>query len=101
MHYFFCQLHGPRSSFPADITPEETALMKAHADYWREQMSKGRVVVFGPVMDPAATYGILVMQLPDEMAPAPLLDADPVMQAGIGFRFDCHPMRAVLPELLV
>jgi len=101
MRYFFCKLHAPRSSFAADITPEETALMKAHADYWREQMGHGRVVVFGSVMDPAAAYGILVMQLPDDMAPEPLLDADPVMQGGHGFRFDCHPMRAVWPELLV
>ncbi|MFC3651602.1 hypothetical protein ACFONN_08625 [Dyella humi] len=56
MHYFFCKLHGPRVTFPADITPEEGVLMKAHVDYWREQMHKGYVVVFGPVMDPATAY---------------------------------------------
>jgi hypothetical protein len=38
MRYFFCKLHGPRASFPADITPEELALMKAHSAYWSEQM---------------------------------------------------------------
>lgn len=98
MHYFFCTLHPPRTSFPADITPEEMALMKAHANYWREQMGHGYVVVFGPVMDPAAAYGILVMQLPDDMTPEPLVDADPVMKADRGFRFDIHPMQAVLPQ---
>lgn len=98
MHYFFCKLHGPRATFPADITPEETALMKAHADYWRAQMSEGYVVVFGPVMDPSAAYGILVMQLPDDMTPAPLISGDPVIQAERGFRFECHSMRAVLPQ---
>jgi len=98
MHYFFCKLHGPRATFPADITPEEMALMQAHADYWREQMGKGHVIVFGPVMDPVEAYGVLVMQLPDGAAPASLIDEDPVMQAQRGFRFEYHPMRAVLPQ---
>jgi hypothetical protein len=98
MRHFFCKLHAPRASFPADITPEERILMKRHADYWREQMGKGHVVVFGPVMDPVAPYGILVMQLPDDMQPEPLVEADPVVQARCGFRFDVHPMQAVLPQ---
>lgn len=98
MRYFFCKLHGPRATFPADITPEEIALMKSHADYWRERMTQGYVVVFGPVMDPEATYGILVMQLPDDAAPEPLINEDPVIKADRGFRFDIHPMRAVLPQ---
>lgn len=98
MHYFFCKLHSPRATFPADITPEEMALMKEHSNYWREQMQRGYVVVFGPVMDPAAAYGILVMQLPDDMAPASLIHDDPVIKAERGFRFDFHPMRAVLPQ---
>lgn len=98
MHNFFCKFYGPRATFPADITPEEMALMKAHADYWREQMDKGYVVVFGPVMDPAATYGILVLQLPDDVTPASLLEGDPAIKSGRGFRFEAHPMRAVLPQ---
>lgn len=98
MRYFFCKLHGPRASFPADITPEELALMKAHSAYWSEQMGRGHVVVFGPVSDPAAVYGILVMQLPDELEPAALIENDPVIKAARGFRFEYHPMRAVLPQ---
>ena len=39
MRHFFCKLHVPRATFPADITPDERALMKAHAEYWREQMN--------------------------------------------------------------
>lgn len=99
MRYFVCKLHGPRSTFPADITPEEVALMQVHSAYWRTQMEQHkRVVVFGPVADPAGVYGILVLQLPDEEAPEPLLGADPVIEADRGFRFECAPMvQAVLP----
>jgi hypothetical protein len=38
------------------------------------------------------------MQLPDELQPTTLLDNDPVIKAARGFRFECHPMRAVLPQ---
>jgi len=98
MPHFFAKLHGPRTTFPADITPEEMTLMKAHSDYWREQMRKGYVVVFGPVRDPAAAYGVLVMQLPDGVDAASLINDDPVIQADCGFRFEWHPMQAVLPQ---
>lgn len=98
MRHFFCILRGPRPTFPADITPGEREMMKAHAAYWREQMAQGYVVVFGPVEDPKATYGILVMQLPDGMHPEPLLDSDPVILANGGFHFEYHSMRAVLPH---
>ena len=56
------------------------------------------MVVFGPVMDPVSPHGILVMQRPDGQAPEPLVAADPVMKADCGFRFDIHPMQAVLPQ---
>jgi uncharacterized protein YciI len=99
MRYFFCKLHSPRATFPGDITPQELALMKEHSSYWRQQMQQGRVVVFGPVGDPAGAYGILVLQLPDGEAAEPLLANDPVILAGGNFRFECHPMlQAVLPE---
>lgn len=99
MRYFVCKLYGPRPSFPVDITPEETALMQEHAKYWRAQMEEHkRVVVFGPVADPAGVYGILILQLPEGEAPEPLLHDDPVIKANRGFRFDCAPMiQAVLP----
>jgi uncharacterized protein len=98
MRHFFCTLHPPRTTFPADITPQEAALMKAHADYWRERLNEGYAVVLGPVSDPKGTYGILVLQLPDDLAPESLVYEDPVCKADCGFRFDIHPMRAMLPQ---
>lgn len=99
MRFFVCKLHGPRPTFPADITEEEAALMRVHADYWRTQMNEHkRVVVFGPVGDPAGVYGILVLRLPEGESAEPLLNDDPVIKADRGFRFDCAPMiQAVLP----
>jgi uncharacterized protein YciI len=98
MNCFFGKLLPPRATFPADMTPDEARLMQAHAAYWRELMKRGLVVVFGPVADPQGAYGILVLQLPDDVQPAALTEDDPVMKAGAGFRFEVHPMRAVLPD---
>lgn len=92
MKAFFCRLHGPRPSFPADMTPAEAQAMQRHAAYWRSCMEKGGVVAFGPVAEPAATYGILILEVENEAAARALLDADPVMEAGVGFRFEMHPM---------
>lgn len=97
MNYFFGKLLPPRATFPVDMTSDETRLMQAHAAYWRELMGRGLVVVFGPVADAQGAYGILVLQLPDDVQPAALTEDDPVVKAGAGFRFEIHPMRAVLP----
>jgi uncharacterized protein len=97
MKHFFCTLQPPRTTFPADITPDEAVLMEQHAQYWRERIDEGYVVVIGPVADPRGTYGILVLQLPDDMSPESLIHRDPVHQADCGFRFEIHPMRAMLP----
>lgn len=97
MKHYCCRLLTPRASFPADMTADERVLMQAHAAYWREHMGEGRVVVFGPVSDPSGPWGLLVLQLTDDMEPAVLTGDDPVIRAGIGFRFEVHPMQAVLP----
>lgn len=97
MPHYFCKLLSPRSTFPADITPAEAALMGTHATYWRERMGEGLVAVFGPVFDPGGAYGILVLQLADGADARALTDADPVIVADAGFRFEVHPMQAVLP----
>jgi uncharacterized protein len=98
MRHFFCTLKPPRITFPADITPEASVLMREHADYWRERMHEGYAVVFGPVADPNGAYGILVLQVPDDLLPETLVHENPVYKADRGFRFEIHPMRAMMPD---
>lgn len=45
-----------------------------------------------PVAEPGATYGILILEVESETAARALLDADPVVEAQLGFRFEIHPM---------
>ncbi len=98
MKYYLFRLLPPRPTFPGDMTPSEANLMQEHALYWRDLMAKGLVIVFGPVADPRVTYGIAVLQLPDDADANDLGANDPTIRAGAGFRFEIHPMpQAVLP----
>jgi uncharacterized protein YciI len=97
--YFVNRLLGPRPTFPMDISPEETALMGAHAQYWMKHMAEGRVVVFGPVLDPKGVWGMGVVRARDEAEMQTMLAGDPVIVANRGFSYEMLPMmRAVVPS---
>ena len=99
--YFVSRLLGPRPTFPLDITAEERELMGAHSQYWRQKMAQGKVVVFGPVMDPKGAWGLGVMRARDESEVKAMQAEDPVILANRGFCYETLPMAtAVLPEML-
>ncbi len=98
MKYYFFRLNSPRPTFLTDMTPDEAALMKLHADYWRVLMDQGKIVALGPVADPRHPFGIGIIRLDDKDDPQVLVDNDPVVRAEAGFSTDLHPMpRIMLP----
>ena len=98
MPHFFCKLIAPRPTFPFDMNDAEKALMQQHAAYWKEMCQEGAVLVYGPVMDPKGPYGMGIFEGADEADVKRRTDADPVMQAGIGFKIEITPMRAITRE---
>ena len=98
MKFYVLKLFGPRPTFVQDMTAEERTLMGAHSAYWRQQMALGKVVVFGPVMDPTGPYGLGVIRLEENEDPQAFWSDDPAMKANVGFRVEAAPMAtAVLP----
>jgi uncharacterized protein YciI len=96
--YFVCRLIGPRPTFPMDITDEERALMGEHAAYWSGHMAEGKVVIFGPVLDPKGVWGLGVLRVRDEAEMLALTEADPAITSQCGFSYERLPMMtAVLP----
>lgn len=96
--YFVSRLIGPRPTFPQDITDEERAVMADHVQYWSKQMADGRVVVFGPVLDPKGAWGLGVVRARDLAEVEAMLAADPVIVAQRGFSYETLPMMtAVVP----
>jgi YCII-related domain-containing protein len=89
---FFCRLLPPRPTFARDMSPAEAKAMQDHGLYWRECMARGHVVVFGLVADPAAAFGIVVVEVADEDEARRMTANDPAILAELGLRYDIQPM---------
>jgi uncharacterized protein YciI len=95
MAHFMYKLIPPRPSFALDMNDHEAARMGEHAAYWRDQLDRGRVVVFGPVLDTAGVWGLGVLEVDDEDHARRLIDDDPVVADGLCV-FELHPMDAIV-----
>jgi uncharacterized protein len=93
-HYVY-RLIPPRPSFAQDLSESEAARMGEHASYWQELLAGGDVVVYGPVDDPAGTWGLAVFEAHDEVAAHAIAEDDPAVRSGM-CTFALHPMAVAL-----
>jgi uncharacterized protein YciI len=93
--YFSLKLIPNRPTFAQDMTPEERAIMQQHVVYWRGLMAKGKVIVFGPVLDPAAVYGLGIIEVENEDEVKAFIAGDP---AGSINTYEYYQMMAVVKE---
>ncbi len=56
--YFALYLLPSRPDFAQTMTAEEHSIILEHITYWTNLMNQGKVLVFGPVLDPKAIYGL-------------------------------------------
>jgi uncharacterized protein YciI len=91
--HFVCRLIAPRTSFTQDMTEKERSTMQQHQVHWRKFQADGKVLVFGPVFDPAGPYGLGVLAVDNEEQLKEFMAADP---ANGLLRFEWYPMKAVL-----
>jgi len=92
MKTFYCKLIPPRVTFLQDMNDGERQLMQQHGAYWHGCMQRGKAVVFGVVADPAAAFGVGIIEVEDEVEARALTAADPVILSGRGFRYEMHEM---------
>src|SRR6059058_1080322 len=90
-NHFVYKLIAPRPTFAFDMTDHERAIMGEHAAYWRELFDQDRVVVFGPVLDPAETWGLAVVQAERADDVRALANDDPAVASGM-CTYDVFPM---------
>ena len=93
--YFALKLNPSRPDFAQTMTEKERSTMQQHAAYWREYMSQGKVIVFGPVLDPKAVYGFGVVAVHDEQEVKDFIAGDPANKIN---SYEYYPMLAVVPE---
>src|SRR5215469_13610815 len=93
--YFFLRLNPVRPDFIQTMTDEERGIMMRHTMHWREFQLKGKIVVYGPVMDPAGAFGMGVAAVDDVEELKTFIAGDPALALST---IDFFPMKAVLPE---
>ncbi len=91
--FYALKLIPPRPSFSQDMNEQERSIMQQHVKYWTELMKQGKVVAFGPVLDPSGTYGLGIVCVKDESEVKTLTDNDPAN--GLN-RYEFHKMLAVV-----
>lgn len=94
MNYFLYKLLPPRPTFPAGMTDAEQAVMNEHVAYWTRQRDLGFAVGFGPVADPASSWGVAIVEAESEQRARDLRAHDPAVLAGM--TAEIYPMPAAV-----
>ncbi len=76
---FFLRLLPPRPTFATDMSDEERALMGQHVAYVRRFFDEGKVLMFGPVLDPEGAFGIAVLQAESQAEVDSFIANDPTV----------------------
>ena len=94
-HYLY-KLIPPWPTFAADMTEAEASVMRRHITYWTGLRDEGTAVAFGPVADPAGSWGVAIAEAANEQDAADLRAADPAVSSGMA-TMELYPMpRAVV-----
>lgn len=94
IHYTL-YLNPPRPTFVQDMTDDERKIMQQHIAYWNDYMSKGMVLVFGPVLDPKGAYGLGIIEVDTEQQMQDMIANDPAN--GLN-KYEYYLMKAVTPK---
>jgi uncharacterized protein YciI len=85
----FLRLVPNRPDFVMTMTPDEQAIMGAHAAFLQQQLAAGTLVVAGPVLDPAGPFGMAVFEAESIDEVRRILERDPAKAIG---RHELVPM---------
>jgi uncharacterized protein YciI len=93
--HFALRLIPSRPDFAQTMNDQERAIMQQHLGYWKNFMDQGKVIVFGPVLDPAGAYGLGIVAVDSEQELREFMKNDPAATIN---RYEYHPMMAVVWE---
>lgn len=84
-------MHPPRDDFIATMTDAEHSAFDSHADWLRELLADGVLIVAGPCLGRVNT-GIAIFEAPDEETARRIVADEPVTSGGY-MRADLRPYR--------
>jgi uncharacterized protein len=94
MAHYALYLNPPRPTFMQDMNDQERAIMQQHVAYWNRLLSEGKVLAFGPVMDPEGVYGLGIVEAESEAQVQAMIEQDPAN--GLN-KYEYYLMRAITP----
>ena len=80
---FLLRLLPPRADFAQTLSRVEAEAMQQHQAYWRQLLSDGRVVIYGPVADPEGVWGMGVVRADSHEEVISLGEKDPAIATGV------------------
>jgi len=92
--YFVLHLLPSRTDFAQTMTVGERAIMMEHVAYWTEIMNQGKVLAFGPVLDPSEVYGLGIISVDNEEEVKDFIANDPAAKIN---KYEYFPMKAIVP----
>lgn len=92
MAFFYVKLVPPTSTFAIDMSEEERVIMVEHRTHMDRWFAEGKVLLFGPVLDPTAIYGVAVMECDTIEEVESIFHEDPSVKSGLN-RVEIYPMR--------
>jgi uncharacterized protein YciI len=92
--YYVLHLLPSRPDFSQTMTDEERSIMMKHVAYWTEIMNQGKVLAFGPVLDPKAVYGLGIISVENEQKVKDFISNDPASKIN---KYEYFPMKAIVP----
>ena len=95
MNHFVYKLIPPRPTFDRDMNESEQAIMGRHVAYWQALVERGTAMIFGPVSDPAGTWGLALVAAEAPEQVTALGEADPAVVSGVA-RFEVCPMHGAI-----
>lgn len=93
--YYVLHLLPARPDFAQTMTDEERAIMMEHVVYWTKLMEQGKVLVFGPVLDPREVYGLGIISVNDEQEVKDFIARDPATKIN---QYEYFPIKAKVPS---
>lgn len=93
--YFFLKLIPCRNDFALTMNDDEKSIMQKHVQYCQNYLDDKQIIVFGPVLDPAATYGVAIMAVTDESQVQEFIQNDPASALN---KYEYFPMLAVAAQ---
>ena len=81
--HFVGMIRPVRAGFVDEPTAEEVRIMGEHFQYLKAAMADGRLLMAGPCIAGADTFGLIVLRMESEDAARAFIDADPSVRGGV------------------